>query len=234
LSRSYNITEITFSIPPVAPRYQGDHCPLVNPLAQYNFDPVADQVWVVSLQKEMKEIRSSYSYQTRRDIKNATDYSIYEVQSMKDLGGYYKLHLETCERTGADPHPLAYFRTVFERFLPSGRCRLLFFIQKGEIVASQCTGIFKGGANYWFGASRTIKPKHGGENRVLFDRQFELARQAGVEWYFMGNAFAKGNLAGISEFKGSFGSQLFPYFRSKIIFNPSQQIFFQHLQVFKF
>ena len=225
------IIEITFSIPPAAPAYRGNQCPAVNPLVMYDYECTPDQIWMLDLSPEMGTIRELYSYQTRSDLRKARDFTIQDVKDKTDLPIYYRLHLETCQRTGDQPHPWKYYETIFDRFLPTGRCRILFYIKDGQAVAAQCTGLFKGGANYWFGASLTDKPQHGGENRKLFDLQFEKARQAGMEWYFLGNAFSKGKLAGISEFKGSFGSQLFPYFRGRAVFRPKLRTFFSHLEL---
>ena len=228
-AEEHQLTEITISLPPAAPAYRGERCPRVNPLLYYDCECSTEPAWMVSLLPKMEDVRRAYNHGTRKNINNAESFTIFEAQDTSDLMRYYELHLDTCKRTGDQPHPFHYFKTTFERFLPKRRCRILFFIKDGRTMAAQCTGLLKGGANYWFGASVTDKPKHGGENQVLFDRQFESARAAGVEWYFMGEAFIKGNLAGISEFKGSFGSQLFPYYHGRIIYNLWRRRFFSHI-----
>lgn len=223
------LIEITITLPPAAPAYHGVHSPRVNPLIYYDCECNTEPAWMVSLVPKMEEIRRGYNHGARKNITNAESFTIHEAQDTRDLMIYYKLHLDTCKRTGAQPHPFQYFKTTFERFISNHRCRILFFIKDGRTMAAQCTGLLKGGANFWFGASVTDKPKQGGENHVLFDRQFESAQAEGVELYFMGEAFIKGNLAGISDFKSSFGSQLFPYYHGRIVYSIQRRRFFSHL-----
>jgi hypothetical protein len=230
-ARQHLLTEITIAVPPVAQAYRGAHCPRVNPLLQLGCECNTEPAWMVSLIPTMEDIRRAYSYQTRSDLRKAHDYTIHEAQDESELEKYYQLHIETCRRTEDIPHPFEYFKMIFKRFLANRRCRILFYIKDGQILSAQCTGLLKGGANYWFGSSITAKPQHGGENRVLFDRQFELAREEGNEWYFMGGAVLQGSLVGISNFKGSFGSQLYPYYHGRIVYNLQRRRFFTHLEL---
>jgi hypothetical protein len=233
LSRSHALTEITFTLAPMAPAYRGERCPTVNPLLQFGCQNTLIALWAVDLRPAAADVRRAYAYQTRHDLKQAEagSFEIREATGIDDLDAYYRLHEETCRRTGDQPHPWAYYRRIFTACLSKGLCRVVFFCRDGPAVAAQATGIYRGGAYFWFGASSTDKLQHGGENRSLFHDQMMYARSRGCAWYQMGDALITGKLKGISDFKSSFGSVLYPYFKGRLVYRTKTAAFMQHVQL---
>lgn len=183
----------------------------ISPLTLFGFEERSDSTWIVNLNRSEDDIRAGYSQLTRRELRKAdeTVSTIREAQGSKDLETYYALHTETYARTGASPHPFDYFRIIFEKLVPSGLARVLFFERGGKVVAAQNTGLWKAGAVYYSGAS--LNEKDAGENRALFDRQIMGARGAGCHFYETGQAYlmpANPKERGLSNFKASFGAVL--------------------------
>jgi hypothetical protein len=200
----------------LTPWLQASGAPKVNPLIVAGFENTQTETWTVDLNDTPEQIRRRYSELTRRELRKVSqsELRLREAAGTKDLEIYYRLHLETYARTGARPHPVAYFQAIFEKFQPRGLARILFAERKGAVVAAQNTGRYKAGAIYWTGAS--VSNKEGGENRMLFDAQIIAARAEGFRCYETGQAFINSSNAkdrGLSRFKQSFGADLQPYYR---------------------
>jgi lipid II:glycine glycyltransferase (peptidoglycan interpeptide bridge formation enzyme) len=213
-------------IAPLTPSLVHSRNSKVNPLIVLDFDNTQAETWMVDLSSAPDEIRRKYSELTRRELRKAarSDITLREASGTRDLEAYYRLHLETYSRTGATPHPIEYFQAIFERFQPSGLSRILFAERDGRIVAAQNTGRYKTGAIYWTGAS--VSEKAGGENRLLFDAQIMAARADGFAFYETGQAFVNSKdskESGLSNFKRSFGAELYPYYQG--ILHSSRLVF---------
>jgi hypothetical protein len=188
------------------------------PLAELGFADCSRLTWMVELGREEESVRAGYSQLTRRLLRRAAEepFEIREASGAADCCLYYRLYEETCARTGAAQLPPAYMEAIFRSVVPSGRARILFLVRKGAVVAAQNTGIWKGGALYWTGAS--LDERGGGDNRLLFDAQIIGARSAGCRYYDTGQAYPFSNdpkERGLSDFKSSFGATLcrFPHGR---------------------
>lgn len=220
LAKLHHSSDISFTLPPMAPAFRGDSCPRTNPLLFLGFSNNLSQTWMINLSSSIKDIRIGYTDSTRGELKKIRqnpNFKIREASGEEDLKTYYKLHRETYDRTGAKPHPFEYFKGIFEKLIPSGFARILFFERDGVVVAAQNTAIFKKGCLYWTGAS--LNKKSGGENRCLMDDQISFAKEHGCEWYEMGEAFPNSSekkTQGLNLFKRSFGGDLFPYYKGKI------------------
>lgn len=229
LAQQYDVVEINLALCPMAPAFRGNHCPRVNPLLELGYENTLTQTWVVDLQRFNADIRTAYSKLTHRELKKIAkiDFEIREAFGRQDLEIYYDLHCETYNRTGVRPHPFKYFEYIFEEFIPKKLSRIIFLVCHGKVKAAQNTALYKEGAVYWTGASRSDKPI--GSNRVLFDNQIMYSKNAGCQWYETGEAFLglkTGKLKGLNDFKKSFGGGLYPFYRGRII--PRRKIY--HLQ----
>jgi hypothetical protein len=199
--------------------------PVVNPHLRPPFVDAPRYSWVLPLDQELAALRARYSETTRRHLRHAreSDITIREGRP-QDLDLYYRLHLETCRRTGAAPHPRGYFELVFTRFLPRGRCRILFAEQAGEPIAALNAAIYKAGACYWTGASTTEKDR--GANKLLMDAQIERAQADGCRFFDVGEAFPTSTdpkERGLSQFKGGFGAAMFPFFTVESVHRSRRQ-----------
>jgi hypothetical protein len=200
----------------LTPSLNGTAAPRVNPLILAGFENSQTETWIVDLACAPEDIRRRYSDTTRYEIRRASrsEFRLREAAGPKDIDIYYRVHLETCARTGAQPNPHRYFQAIFEKCQPRGLARILFLERQGEVVAAQNTALYKGGALYWTGAS--ISDKGGGDNRLLMDAQIMAARQDGCTRYETGQAFvnpATAKEGGLSHFKRSFGAELYPFYR---------------------
>ena len=218
---------LEIKLAPLAPWLHSSSAPKVNPLVIAGMENRQTETWIVDLASTPEDIRKRYSELTRRELRKAKglEFRLREASGTKDIDVYYKLHLETYKRTGATPHPIDYFRMIFEKFQSRGLARILFAERRGEVVAAQNTGQYKTGAIYWTGAS--ISEKEGGENRLLFDAQIMASRAAGCRYYETGQAFVNfgdAKDAGLSRFKRSFGAELYPFYRG---FLPSPRLALQ-------
>jgi hypothetical protein len=207
---------------PTTPALQGDRLPRVNPLVQHGFENTATQTWLLDLRPPIDTIRRGYSELARREIRKAraAEGRIREARGDQDLETYYALHRQTYARSGAAPHPREYFSAIFRDFVERGISRVLFYEEDGRVLAAQNTAIYKGAALYWTGASVR---ERAGANRLLFDEQIAYAREVGCRWYDVGEAFpaATGKLRGLSDFKRSFGGELYPIYRGRRVLRPA-------------
>jgi hypothetical protein len=223
LARQHRAFEIDLMLTALAPAFRGAACPRVNPLLDFvGCQNMLTQTYMLDLHVPEDVLRSKYSALTRRELKKIERESIdiREARGTDDLALYYQLHRETYERTGVPPHPLEYFRYIFEVFIPQGLSRVIFLMREGKVIAAQNTGFYKGGGVYWMGASRS--EKSGGENRLLFQDQFDYGRKTGIEWYEVGEAFPNapsGKLKGLNDFKRSFGGEMYPIYRGRLVAN---------------
>ena len=211
-----NALAVEVQIAPLTPCLKGPVAPKVNPLLFAGFENTQTETWMLDLTRMPDEIRRRYADLTRHKLRKAsrTQFRLREAAGPKDIDTYYRLHLETCARTGARPHPECYFQAIFERFAPNGLARILFLERRGEVVAAQNTALYKGGALYWTGAS--LSARDGGDNRLLLDAQIMAARDSGCTHYETGQAFVTPRTAkerGLSDFKRSFGAELHPFYR---------------------
>jgi len=216
LMSARNVIATQAQIAPLAPWLSAPGAPRVNPLILRGFANNQTETWIVDLTASPEEIRRRYTKSTRYELGKAMrgEFEVREAAGPKDLETYYRLHLETYTRTGARPHPIEYFKAIFERFQPAGLARILFATRRGEAVAGQNTFCYKRGALYWTGASTS--QKEGGENRLLLDAQMMAARAAGCLRYETGQAFVSSGDAkerGLSHFKRSFGAEIHPFYR---------------------
>ena len=226
LAAKHGVMEIDLGIPPMAPAYRGERCPRVNPLLTLGSENALTQTWVVDIRANEMELRRAYAEGTREDLRKIQreQYQVRTASNEHDMKIYYDLHCATFKRSGKTPHPFAYYEHIFKHFVARGLCRIVFFIQNDEVLAAHNTALYKNGALYWTAASKFAKT--GGANRLLMDEQIMHAKHTGVEWYETGEAFphlTDGKYKGISDYKKSFGSVLYPYFKARIVTRPKLQ-----------
>jgi Acetyltransferase (GNAT) domain len=219
LLAEHNALAVEAQIAPLTPSLVGPAPPKVNPLIHVGFHNTQAETWIVDLTKTPEEIRRRYSESSRQELRKASrsEIRVREAMGPKDLENYYRLHLETYARTGAKPHPVAYFQAIFEKFVPRGLARILLAERSGKVVAAQNTGLYKAGAIYWTGASASQRDS--GENRLLLDAQIMAARDSGFTRYETGQAFVNSRDAkerGLSHFKRSFGAEMHSFYKGVI------------------
>jgi len=235
LASRLGVTDIEMSCPPMAPALRGERCPRTNPLAWVGCSGGLAHTWVVDLRKSEEAIRKAYASGTREELRRFRREPIDIRSDLGATGGgtetFHELLVATFGRRDLRPHSLGYIRHIFDAFVSRGLARAMFLVRDGEVVAGNITAIYKGGAQYWFGASRY--DRMGGANRMLVDRQIVEARAGGIEFFETGQACLWGDdqpLRGISDFKRSFGADLYPLFQGTIITGPKLHASLQVLE----
>jgi lipid II:glycine glycyltransferase (peptidoglycan interpeptide bridge formation enzyme) len=204
-------------LPPLAPnnlRNVGG----VNPLVSEGWQDRSTQTMIKELQGP-EACFESLSGDARRRIRRATEqgYTVSREPWPERLDDYYAVHLETYGRTGARPHPRAYFELIVEM---ARRGRAVLWVCRtpdGEPVAFHNTAQFGMGAVYWTGCSRTDHAG-AGVNYLLFWNAIRGASEEGIRYYEVGEVFpdaADRKLQGLSQFKSKFGGRLHPIFRGE-------------------
>ncbi len=202
-------------------RYRrGPEAPRVSPLVEAGFANADTATWVIDLAKSTESIRAAYASGTKYELKRAArePFTLREPCGARDLETWHDLHRETNARTGRGANRFEFLQAIYERFVATGRARVLFFERKGRVVAAQTTALYKGGAYYWFGPSAS--ERSGGETRVLMDEQIMHAKRQGCVLYETGDAAFVGQNAksqGISKFKASFGATLVPRYNGRLL-----------------
>jgi hypothetical protein len=223
----YKISDIRMQLSPLSPFLHTGESIKINPLLKCGFEDASGITRLIDLNKPIDDIRKSYRDTARWIVsKNSKENcEIVEASTPKDLDTYFQLHMETYKRTGVEPHTFEYFKCIFEKFIPRGLSRILFFQNNGKTVAAQNTALYKKGAYYWTGASST--EKNGNENYILMDNQIENAKNSGASFYELGEAFINPKdpkLEGLNRFKRSFGGDLYPFYKGKKYYSKQYKI----------
>jgi len=221
LARQYRVCAIDLALSPMAPAYRGERCPRVNPLLFLGCDNTLTQTYVIDLRRPEEELWQGLTGNCRNMVKRAEKegVTVREADSLADLERYYQMHLETYRRTGAAPHPFAYFQQIWGKFVSSGYSHIFLAELKGELVAAANVGAYKGAMIYWTGASKTGLPAPG-VNNLLQWHAIRYGRSRGFAWYESGEAFPnlkEGKLKGLNDFKKSFGGELYPFYRGRLV-----------------
>jgi hypothetical protein len=214
--------EINMLISPMAPAYCGRQCPRVNPLLELGFDNVLTQTWVMDLQKGGEAVWAGFEKRARTAIRKAEKLGVQirmAEASQEDLDIYYRLHSETYTRTGVRPHPKAYFEAIWRDFLAKGLAYIFFAEYENKVVAAENFGVYKDAAIYWTGASSTKGLELQASSLVQWSAMKKMIAD-GIAWYETGEAFPnaqEGKTKGLNDFKSSFGGELYPLYRGRII-----------------
>lgn len=214
--------EITVELPPMAPAFCGDRCPVVNPLLKLGFENTLSQTWVVDLQQEKEKIWENMEARTRGAIRKAINQKILVRQAIAtDVDDYYTLHCETYRRTGATPHPKEYFEAIWSNFHAKGFSRIFIAEKEGKIIAADNFGVYKTSSIYWTGASNRVGLSTQA-NSLLQWTAMQWMKENNIKFYETGEAFphvTDGKLKGLNDFKKSFGGDLYPFYRGRMVIN---------------
>jgi lipid II:glycine glycyltransferase (peptidoglycan interpeptide bridge formation enzyme) len=132
------------------------------------------------------DLLKAMNQQWRRNIKKADKAGV-EVSLGRDPSAveeFHRIYVETAERDGFTPRPLAYFRTMHEALSSEdpGRIRIYLAHHEGDLVAA--TLWIRVGTHVWYsyGASTTNKRDVRGSNAVQW-RMVQDASEAGASVY---------------------------------------------------
>lgn len=146
---------------------------------------------------------------TVRSIKKARESNLTAKLTSwhQELDTYWKLHLETYERTGAMPHQKEYFSMMLQ-FETLNLCALYKALDsQGRTIAFLNIGRAPGVSWYWTGCSSKAA-QNIGANHFLMDFCLRAEKNRGVKIFNLGEIFPnekRGKLAGLTFFKTGFG-----------------------------
>lgn len=217
LARSSHALHVTVTLPPLAPALRPPSGPRVNPLRSLGFEDRSSQTWMVDLTADEETIYAGIQKGTRSQIRAAQreGVSVRSGRGPEDVAAYVRLHRETYERSGARPHPAAYFEAIGATLVPAGLAELLVAELDGVAVAAAFIATDKGGTAYWTGAN-SVDARRLFAGDLLQWEAIRRARTLGCELYDCGEAdFGDGKARAISDFKRKFGGTLQPIFRAR-------------------
>ena len=220
LAKKVTCLEIRLFTSPMAPVFRGERCPLVNPLLDFGCENTLTQTWVVDLRSGKDTVWSRLDGRARTAIRKAEkDGVITRQATTNDLEIYYRLHVETYQRTGVTPHPYSYFKNIWDKFLSHNLAQIWIAELDGTPIAAENFAVYKNAAVYWTGAS-TQKGLAVEANSILQWAAMQSMIEAGIEFYETGEAFPQakdGKRKGLNDFKKSFGGKMYPFYRGKIV-----------------
>lgn len=211
--------ELDVALAPLAPALRGDRCPRVNPLVELGFENTLTQTVMIDLRGGADEARAGLRDRARGEIKKAerAGVTVRRADRETDVETYYRLHLDTYDRTGAPPHPRAYFEHIFTRLVPE-RLAVVFVAERdGTAIAARSFGTCKRGALYWTGAA-SAEALDVGAGALLQWRAIEELASEDHEWFESGEVFpgaSDGKSRGLTLHKTSFGGELYPFYRGR-------------------
>ena len=191
----------------------------VNPMVEFGFADVSTHTRIVNLCQEESELWFGLAQDARQQVKRARagGYTVRRCSWKELVDEYYRVHVETYNRTGVKPHPKAYFEGIAN--LPDDRHVLwVAFTPNGIPVAFHNDARYGVTALYHTGCSKTVHLKSG-INYWLFWEALLGAKADGCEWYETGEAFPQaksGKDKGLNDFKGKFGGELHRFFKGQV------------------
>ncbi|WP_217140314.1 peptidoglycan bridge formation glycyltransferase FemA/FemB family protein [Streptomyces sp. AC627_RSS907] len=126
--------------------------------------------------RSLEDVQSGFNQQWRRNIKKAEKAGVKVVRGgAEDLPAFHELYLETAERDGFVPRPLAYFQRMWSALTAEDpdRMRLYLAHHDGEVLAAAT--MLTVGTHVWYsyGAStsrrREVQPNNALQWRMMCD-----------------------------------------------------------------
>lgn len=212
--------EARFALSPMSPALRGEACPRVNPLLSMGCANTLTQTWVVDLRGGEDVVWKNMEGRARTAVRAAESggISVRAADRQGDVDVYYAMHCDTYNRTGVPPHPKEYFESIWRDFAARGLAFVLFAEKDGAVIAAESFALYKDASVYWTGAALT-EGLQGGANSLLQWTAMKRMIGAGALWYETGEAFPherSGKSRGLSDFKKSFGGEMYPYYRGVI------------------
>jgi len=220
LAKQYKADLLEINLPPLSPANLPPMNKKINPLIFYGLKDNSTATYLIDLQNNSyEELWKKMETRSRTAIRKAeqSNITIEKVGTIDDIREYYDLHCQTYKRTGVAPHPFLYFETIFKK----GWANMFFARYDKRIIAAVNVAAFKTGAVYWTSAS-DYRYSSLGANNLLQWHAIRWAKEQGYKWYDSGEAWLDTNnpkLAGLTRFKGSFGGELFPFYKGEKIYN---------------
>ncbi len=226
LAISLKVRRCDFSSAPLVPQLLSIDRPFPNPMCYFGVKDTSTQSWVLSIrERALEELWNGLEHRSRKQIKKAGRNGLTAdivVPNSNICDQYYDLHIRTCMRNSISPHPKAYFQSLFSEVADAGLCKSCVVCDHGNPLTIQNFLIYKNTALYWTVASHEDALKLCANDYGMW-KSIQHFSEAGLEYLECGEAFPSapnGKLKGLNDFKKSFGGELYPYYRGKIVYQP--------------
>lgn len=216
--------EIRFQLSPLTPFFREPAASKINPLIYLGVENIPSQTYLIDLSQSIESIWNNMDGYCRTHIRKAekTGYAVRQAVLGEDLEIYYDLHCRTYHRTGVTPHPHAYFEAIWKDFVSSGRAVVFFAELDGKVVAADNEAVYKKAVSGWTAAGEGKATT--GVNNLLHWTAIRWAKENDMQIYESGEGFPgemDGKRKGLTDFKKSFGGELCPLYRGRILCRPA-------------
>jgi hypothetical protein len=211
--------ETLITLPPMAPALRGSEVPRWNPLLHLGCEDVSALTWVADLRCGVEEAWKRLEGRARTSIRRAEEagVTIRRSTSPEDWRAFFELHKITYERLRVPSYPEALFRVIFEQLIPAGLCFVEFAELEGKPIAATNVACYKQGGYYWHGFSSDAGLRINALTLLIWSAMKTLMQSGQLHWLDCGEALLHGDgkYRQLSDFKRSFGGELYPVFRGK-------------------
>lgn len=194
--------------------------PETNPMTACGFQDVRTPTLIADLRVSEEALWMGLSKDARQAVKRAERAGYRAIQGgwRTHADAYYPVHVETYARTGVTPHPRRYFEGIAREMSPAGLAELWVGLDpQGRAVAFHNDTHYHHARLYHTGCSETAH-LDSGINYLLFWAAMKGARDAGCQWYEIGEVFpdaVDGKTRGLTVFKRKFGGAIHHCFRAR-------------------
>jgi hypothetical protein len=212
--------ETTISLPPMAPALRGPQGPRCNPLLCLECEDISAQTWIADLRCGAEAAWKRLEGRARTSIRRAEEagVTIRRSTSPQDWRLFFELHKTTYERLRVPSYPEALFRVIFEKLVPAGLCFVDFAWLDGTPIAATNIACYKQGGYFWHGFASDAGLRTNALTLLVWNAMKTLTQSGQLHWFDCGDAalHGSGKFRQLSEFKKSFGGELYPAFRGHI------------------
>jgi lipid II:glycine glycyltransferase (peptidoglycan interpeptide bridge formation enzyme) len=193
---------------------------LANPLWNLGFSDSSAATWMTRLAGlNESALWQKLEGRARTAARKATTAGVRVVEEIdqKSLETYIGLHQATAEREALTGMPTQFFNKIWNGLLAHGLAKAYFAMLGDEAVAAVIIFVWKGGASYNSGAMN-LKGRKVEANSLLLWHATKATAAAGYRYFDYGEAAppnAVGKARNLSDFKRSFGGELYPLWRGR-------------------
>jgi hypothetical protein len=214
-------TELRVLLPQLSATSRAHWPSFANPLVAHGYRLASTSTSLIDLTQDQGVLFANLRPRHRQSIKKAKqlDVEITRLTGQDGMDAYYRLHVETYERTGVPPHPKSYFDAIAEHMIARGHAETFAAWLDGELVAAANVATFGDGSLYWTGAysQRGLDSDVG---KLLQWQIIVAQQQQGLAWHETGEVFpdaAPGTKErGLTTYKTGFGGIQRPWFKGSL------------------
>jgi hypothetical protein len=220
-AKSSRVLRTRISLPPMSPAFRGPDGPRCNPLLYLGCEDISAQTWITDLRDGAEAAWKRFEGRARTSVRRAEEAGVTVRQSRaaSDWRALFELHQGTYRRLGVPSYPAALFRTILEQLAAAGLCFIYFAELDGTPIAAVNIACFKQGGYYWHGFASEQGLRTNALTLLIWKAIEHLADNRTLQWLDCGEAVLHpggDKSRQLSEFKRSFGGELYPAFRGQI------------------